>query len=194
MKQKTPKYQGFGVEKTPRQKYQDRLDRASQARVDKKQGVISNMRQWLHDRDCEDAHRKQLIIKNNLSVVHNLPTAHRRGRGEGARSSAKSGDSNSADPDPEPERRAQSSLCKLYDQAALADLLVTSKKSVQNIYSSTPWLLPPALSVPGARGPRWTAQAVHAWLESRPAHTSKQPARKVGRPRIAQAVAKGVQS
>lgn len=77
----------------------------------------------------------------------------------------------------------------LYDQASLAQLLGVSKKTVQNLYSRTPYLLPPAIDIPGARGPRWTAPSIVAWLEGRPAHTST-PApvvakRKVGRPRIA---------
>lgn len=77
----------------------------------------------------------------------------------------------------------------LYDQASLAKLLGISKKTVQNLYSRTPHLLPPAIDIPGARGPRWTAPSIIAWLEGRPVHTST-PApvmvkRSVGRPRIA---------
>lgn len=77
----------------------------------------------------------------------------------------------------------------LHDQASLAELLCISKKTVQNLYSRTPHLLPPAIDIPGARGPRWTAPSIIAWLEGRPAHTSM-PApvmakRSVGRPRIA---------
>lgn len=127
-------------------------------------------------------------------VVSTQKTTSRRTRqrGQASRSSAASGDGNS-DPDPEPERR-QPSL-SLYDQAALADLLNISKKSVQNIYSSTPHLLPEAISIPGARGPRWTPQAVQEWLAARPKHTSTPPPvapkRKVGRPRIAQRSAGG---
>jgi predicted DNA-binding transcriptional regulator AlpA len=76
----------------------------------------------------------------------------------------------------------------LYDQESLALLLGVSKKTVQNLYSRTPHLLPSAIDIPGARGPRWTAQAILAWLDGRPVHTSTPPpikkARKVGRPRI----------
>lgn len=77
----------------------------------------------------------------------------------------------------------------LYDQAALAELLCISKKTVQNLYSKTPHRLPPAIDIPGARGPRWTAASILAWLEGRPVHTSVpvpvMPKRSVGRPRIA---------
>lgn len=111
------------------------------------------------------------------------------------RSSAKSGDSNAA-PEPEPERTLLS--LKLYDQAALADLLAVSKKTLQNIYSVAPHTLPKAISIPGARGPRWTPAVVTEWLQNRPQHTPRpipQPAKKrVGRPRIALAGKAGVQS
>lgn len=124
-----------------------------------------------------------------LSVVTAAPrrAAHRKEqRGASARSSKKSGDGNS-EPEPEPERRQPLSL---YDQASLADLLQISKKTLQNLYSATPWLLPPAIAIPGARGPRWTPASVQAWLNERPAYTSKPAPKtnkknKVGRPRLA---------
>ena len=113
-------------------------------------------------------------------------TAPRRTR-RTVRSSAKSGDSNDdADPDPEPERRPNS----LLDQASLASYLCISKHTVQNLYSKTPHLLPPAIHIPGARGPRWTPESVQEWLSGRPRHTPPAPVvvapkRKAGRPRIA---------
>lgn len=110
---------------------------------------------------------------------------HTRGRGEGTRSNVKSGDGNDADG--EPPRPG------LADAAALANLLCVSKKTIQNIYSRTPHLLPKAISIPGARGPRWTSQAIEEWLATRPQHTSKSvpvaPKRSAGRPRIAIALA-----
>ena len=106
----------------------------------------------------------------------------RHQRGQATRSQAASGDSPPADPEPERPRN-------LLDQQALADLLCISKKTLQNIYSSTPWLLPPSIQIPGARGPRWTPAAVAEWLEQRPQHTSAPipaaPKRRAGRPRIA---------
>ena len=79
-------------------------------------------------------------------------------------------------------------VIRLYDQQGLADLLGVSRKTVQNLYSRSPHLLPPAIAIPGARGPRWTFQAIRDWLKARPAHTSVSvpcpPKRKVGRPRI----------
>lgn len=124
------------------------------------------------------------VAVRHITQAASRRTGHRQ-RQEGSRSSAASGDGNGNSDDPDPERRQP---LQLYDQASLAGLLCTSKKSVQNIYSATPWLLPPAIQIPGARGPRWPAAAVQAWLEQRPAHTSKPavvtPKRKVGRPRI----------
>ncbi|WP_163098660.1 hypothetical protein GL267_007315 [Acidithiobacillus ferrianus] len=118
-----------------------------------------------------------------------------RQRGAGTRSSRASGDSNDA-ADPEPPRGTLLSL-NLYDQAALADLLRVSKKTLQNQYSAAPYTLPSAIQIPGARGPRWTPEAVEEWLSERPRHTPKPavvaPRRKVGRPRIASAI-KVVQS
>lgn len=129
------------------------------------------------------------VCKLNLEAVHKpsvpqkkTPCRTRRT----TRSSAKSGDSND-DAEPEPERPLLSP--NLYNEASLADLLIISKKSVQNIYSKSPWLLPLAISIPGARGPRWTPESVQEWLSARPKHTSKlvpvAPKKKVGRPRIA---------
>lgn len=93
--------------------------------------------------------------------------------------------------DGEPPRSHQP--IHLLDQADLADILSISKKTLQNIHSVTPHLLPKAISIPGARGPRWTAQAVQSWLDARPAYSTapKAAQRKVGRPRIALAVAAG---
>ena len=115
-------------------------------------------------------------------------------RGASSRSSVASGDGNSDDVDPEPERRSQPSLT-LYDQASLADLLCINKKTLQNQYSVAPHTLPKAISIPGARGPRWTPKSVQEWLSERPQHTSKSapvaPRKRVGRPRIALVAGKG---
>ncbi len=150
---------------------------------------------WLR-RDTDSASRRLQRITTVIKKSSSRTAAPRRVR-HTTRSSAKSGDSNSDDgSDSEPERRQP---LQLYDQAALADLLTISKKSVQNIYSKTPHLLPTAIQIPGARGPRWTPSAVEEWLSERPRHTPAAPApvvapkRKAGRPRIAPAV-KGVQS
>ena len=181
------KIQAIGAPKTPAQLYRDRKDRESDIRSNKKHGVINNTRQWLEELDLAEARKANpKPTPARVVAIHRTPRARRQG--EGSRSSAASGDGNSSD-DPDPERRAQPPL--LHDQASLADLLKISKKSVQNIYSRTPWLLPAAIAIPGARGPRWTISAVQTWFADRPAHSAKPAApqltqkKKVGRPRIA---------
>ena len=154
MKHKTQHNQPFGGTKTPRQRYNERKHQESLMRK-ARHDFLSNPRRWLADRDYQDA--LKLKKPSNLKVIHNLSTAPRqkRGRGDGTRSSVNSGDGNSSDSDPDPERRAQPSLqlqFQLYDQASLADLLAIDKHTVQNIYSATPWLLPPG--DPDPRRPR----------------------------------------
>lgn len=126
--------------------------------------------------------------RQKLAVVSSVPHCVRlrrtqKRRGADGKKQATSGNS----PEPEPERPLLTT--QLLDQATLADFLCSSKKTVQNLYSKTPWLLPPAISIPGARGPRWTPEAVQEWLQNRPQHTHKPfpsaPKRKAGRPRIA---------
>lgn len=78
---------------------------------------------------------------------------------------------------------------RLLTETALAAYLCISKKSLQNQYSKAPWTLPSAVQIPGAKGPRWTAQSVQKWLEICPKHSTKSAPtagkRNVGRPRIA---------
>jgi len=183
------KPRAFGAPRTPAQLAQDRRDRLAIEREYKRYGMIGNLRQWLADRDYADAHRAAADHRKIVSIA----PRQRRGRGEGSRSSAKSGDGNDSgdsDPDSDPARplRPHHHL-QLLDQQTFAALLCVSKKTLQNQYSTAPHTLPPAIQIPGARGPRWTAQAVQNWLDSRPEYTAK-PApvaekRRVGRPRIA---------
>ncbi len=141
-----------------------------------------------HARLSLNRQKKIILAPAPISaVVHAAPRAPRaRRNGEGSRSSAASGDGNS-EPEPEPARPLLT--LQLLNQQVFADLLGIDKHTLQNVFSKTPWLLPAAISIPGARGPRWTPQAVQAWLADRPAHTvkpaPKAASRKVGRPRIA---------
>jgi len=191
----------FGAPKTPAQLAQDRRDRLAFERMDKRHGVIGSMQMWLADRDYADAHPHR--VADHRKIMSIAPRTQHRGRGEGSRSSAASGDGNSSDdsdssddPDSDPARplRPHHPL-QLLDQQTFATLLCVSTKTLQNWYSASPHSLPPAIQIPGARGPRWTAQAVQNWLDSRPAHTAKpSPAvakqkRRVGRPRIAATLA-----
>lgn len=179
----------FGVKKTPKQMHRDWIDRKNIARREP-----MSIENWCALQNWKDANPKP-IKKKTVFHIHSKPARRTRQRGESSRSNAKSGDSN--DPDPEPELRSQQPLLQLFDQAALADLLCISKKSLQNTYSKAPHTLPSAISIPGAHGPRWTTQSVQSWLNSRPAHANTEHApaattkRKVGRPRIASAAGKG---
>lgn len=130
------------------------------------------------------------VCKLNLDAVLKPGTSQRKqGKCKTkvcARSSAASGDSNSDDSDDgdgEPPRHG------LADAAAFAAYICISKKTLQNIYCVTPHLLPPAIHVPGARGPRWPWASIDEWLSERPKHAPKPqpvaPKRKAGRPRIA---------
>jgi len=196
MKQRNKQYKpykpsAFGAPRTPAQLAQDRRDRRAFERIDKRYGVITSMQMWLADRDYADAHRSTVDHRKIVSIA----PRQRRGRGEGSRSSAASGDGNSGDSDSDPDSDPARPLrphhhLQLLDQQTFAKLLCVSRKTLQNQYSASPHTLPPAIQIPGARGPRWTHQAVQNWLDSRPAHTAK-PAvvaktrRGVGRPRIA---------
>ena len=150
------------------------------------------------NRDHNDT-RDQIEIRKTPVVLHQVLT-HRvvRSGGDRQRKRPAGGDKktssgNSDGSDGEPPRPCQP--LQLLNQTDLADLLSISKKTLQNIHSNAHHLLPPAIFVPGARGPRWTPAAVAAWLDARPAYTTgptPAPAKnKVGRPRIALAAVKG---
>ncbi len=96
------------------------------------------------------------------------------------------------DDDSEPNRPIN--LQQLYDEHALAKCFSISKKTIQNLFSKSPHLFPPAINVPGARGPRWTARAIADWIDHLERKTisprgAKQQInstpRRPGRPRIA---------
>ncbi len=59
---------------------------------------------------------------------------------------------------------------RLLDYERLAEVLCVSVKTLQNRYSRSPFDLPKAIHVPGARGPRWTVQDVQDWMNGRPTH------------------------
>lgn len=173
-------------------------------------GLFPDYEEYLQSRDPfeqSDRERRHLRMFHHIvhidrraaekaARLHAMPisaaprTGHRQQQQDGSRSSAASGDGNDESDGSDPERRLQT-----YDQAAFASLLCISKKTLQNIYCKTPHLLPHAIHVPGARGPRWTQAAIQEWLNSRPSHTSKTlpvvGKRKAGRPRIAFVAGKG---
>ena len=144
-----------------------------------------------HHKDPRDQIQIPLVVHQVLRhrVVRSGGDRQRK-RPAGGDKKASSGDADGGDGEPpRPHQPLQ-----LLNQNDLADILSVSKKTLQNLFSSKPHLLPRAISVPGSRGPRWTIQAVQDWLDSRPAYTTpvQTPTRrKVGRPRIALAVKGG---
>lgn len=73
----------------------------------------------------------------------------------------------------------------VFDYAALASRWNTSKKSLQNRFSADPRAFPPAIKLPGAKGPRWLAGDVLQFEQSlRPANRNGAPtSKRRGRPR-----------
>jgi predicted DNA-binding transcriptional regulator AlpA len=179
---------GFAATPTTQQLRQQHKERASYSRDHQRHLAHTDTGQWLRDMDHNEARTARAAAP---SIALQLQGKKNRGRGESGRATAASGDGNSTgDGDGEPPRPGG-----LADEAALANQLCVSKKTIQNIYSRTPHLLPPAIAIPGARGPRWTQAAIDGWLATRPQHTSKSvpvaPKRSAGRPRIALAGKRG---
>lgn len=182
---KSSKRHAFGDVYSPGEMHALRNEQQSIARHNKKH-MLGDIQEWLREQDRRDAMKANpKAARARIAVAPRA--APRRRHAAGVRSNAASGDSNGDDSDPDPERSLLTA--QLLNQASFADLLCVSKKTLQNLYSKTPWLLPVAIFIPGARGPRWTHKAVQEWLEQRPQHTPKpipQPTKKkVGRPRIA---------
>ena len=170
------------------------VSRREQARLEASLKFLNRRKNDQAQRALARMRNPRTGVSAPATVVVSVAPRPARRHVAGVRSSAASGDGNSSDdPDPDPERPLQP--LQLLNQSTLAVAFCVSKKTIQNQYSRPPWLLPPAIQIPGARGPRWTPQAVQAWLADRPSHTVKPAPKaaknKVGRPRIALAVQGG---
>ncbi|WP_035210322.1 hypothetical protein, partial [Acidithiobacillus thiooxidans] len=123
----------FGVKKTDKQLYNQRLEEASIARTARREGQIGSMRMWLADQDWKAANPKN---SKEVIVFQRKPATARRTRQRGAspRASAASGDGNSddsgSDPDDSDGSNSHASRSNLYNQQSLADLLCISKKTL----------------------------------------------------------------
>ena len=119
---------------------------------------------------------KAAAVDQKTAASVRRPRSQHRGvapaKGEG------DGDS---DPDPDPDRLA---VPLVLDQQGLANLLLLSKKTVQNIASVAPHKLPKATYLPCSKAPRYLRDDVLAWLYSY-RQAVEPPPRKVGRPHIA---------
>lgn len=98
-------------------------------------------------------------------------TGSRGGTGNGG--SGSDGDGGSDDPDPEPP---------VLNYRELARRWAASPRTLANIFSRDPAALPPHITLPGARGPRWRIADVEAF-ESTRRDQPDPPPRKRGRPR-----------
>lgn len=74
---------------------------------------------------------------------------------------------------------------RLLTYSDLADRWGCRRRSLIQLYSQAPQRLPPAVRLPGVRGPRWRLAEVEAWESGhlQPA-TAISPGRPRGRPRI----------
>ena len=144
-----------------------------------------------YDIERERGYDIKRVVKQAPCATNRVQIVRRRQNAGSSGDKKNSGGNGDDGSDGEPPRSCQS----LLNQNDLAAYLGISKKTLQNLHSSNPHLLPRAISIPGARGPRWTAQAVQNWLDARPAYTTRPvlaPAKnRVSRPRIALAVKKG---
>ena len=113
----------------------------------------------------------------------------RSGRqGHGGQKKAPSSNDDGDGGDGEPPHRLE----PLLDSEDLAAYLRLARGTVNNYYSRSPELLPPAIHIPGHRGPLWRPTTVLRWLDAHEAEAQAPaapvtPKRRVGRPRIAQA-------
>lgn len=124
------------------------------------------------------------------TVTHRAAPRQPRHRATGSNAGAGSGSGSGDDGDggggSDGEPPHQSPL--LLDYEDLSRLLKVAVGTLKNRYSRDPSSLPPAILIPGCRGPRWLLATVLRWLE---AHETPAPAapvtpkRKAGRPRIA---------
>lgn len=101
----------------------------------------------------------------------------------GARKSGDDGDGGDGDGGEPPHHPI------LLDYEDLSELLKVAVGTLKNRYSQAPHTLPPAILIPGCRGPRWFLVDVIRWIEAHrvttPAPVTQAPKRNVGRPRIA---------
>lgn len=138
---------------------------------------------------------KRMAPPPHIRVVHHAaprqPRRHVTSGNSGAGSGSGSGD-DGGDGSGDGEPPHQSPL--LLDYEDLSRLLKVAVGTLKNRYSQAPNTLPPAILIPGHRGPLWMLTTVLGWLESHehPAPVTPSPKRRVGRPRLAMQGKRGV--
>lgn len=117
----------------------------------------------------------------------------RTGRqGHGGQKKASSGGSSSDDGDggaSDGEPPHGHGLEPLLEYEDLGQIIKLAPGTLKNLYSKSPELLPPAVKLPGHRGPLWLPSTVLGWLEAHQAPAALPTLSKAtrrGRPRIAQ--------
>lgn len=118
-----------------------------------------------------------LVVHAHRQQSAGRQSGHRKAGGHKKSASSSSDDSAGGEPP-----ASLPLICTVHD---LAVLLQVSPKTLQNKPQSA---LPPAVFIPGCRGPRYHYRDVIAWLNSFPVGGAKSPRKskgKVGRPRIA---------
>lgn len=133
--------------------------------------------------------RTRLAPPAHIRAVHRAaprqPRRHVTSGNSGAGSGSGSGNDGDGGSDGEPPHPHP--LVLTYED--LSKLLKVAIGTLKNRYSRDPSSLPPAILIPGCRGPRWLLATVFRWLEAHEAvATPITPApkrRKAGRPRIA---------
>jgi hypothetical protein len=86
-------------------------------------------------------------------------------------------------------------MTKLFGYSRLAEIIGVHERTLKNWYSRDPARLPPAVIIPGAKGPRWTDDLVDEWIqahvrrpapiaEPKPKNRGPENGRRRGRPRL----------
>lgn len=128
------------------------------------------------------------------TVTHRAAPRQPRHRATGSNAGAGSGSGSGDDGDGGDGEPPRPHHPLVLDYEDLSKLLKVAIGTLKNRYSRDPSSLPPAILIPGCRGPRWLLATVLRWLEAHEAMPPANPApkRRVGRPRIALAGKGGV--
>ncbi|MHB1479770.1 MAG: hypothetical protein ACYCQH_09265 [Acidithiobacillus ferrooxidans] len=131
------------------------------------------------------------LAQGNKVQARQPRRAGRRGHGGQKKASNDDGDGGASDGGP-PHGYGLEPLLEYED---LGQIIKLAPGTLKNLYSKSPELLPPAVKLPGHRGPLWLPSTVLGWLEAHQAPAALPTLSKAtrrGRPRIAQAGKGGV--
>ena len=136
-------------------------------------------RRQFYTSDRPHSLREVGAIGMNLTRTR-IPVA---GRQSGGRKTGAGGQKKPASSGSDDDGEPPANLPLVWTVHDLAQTLSVSAKTLQNKPASA---LPPAIRIPGCKGPRYRLRDVLAWLDGFPAASRPpQPKRHIGRPRIA---------